>query len=99
MPVLAIEQERLLLAERLLHEIERRHALPHESRPPIDTSIVDRYLAAFLPATHDGLPAPTAVEFAFTPSLTGALDLVRHAVSQVPGGHGSAVYIHDLDVT
>lgn len=99
MPVVAIEQERLLLAERLLHEIERRHALPHESRPPLDTSFVDRYLAAYLPPTHEGQPAPTAVEYAFTGSLTGALDLVHRAASRSPGGHGSAVYIHDLDVT
>jgi len=45
----ALEQERLLLAERLLSEIQRRHGLPETHQHPLSPSIVDRFLAAYLP--------------------------------------------------
>ncbi len=99
MPELAMETERLLLAERLLTEIERRHGLPHPSHPDLHPAIVDRFLAAYLPEARDGEPVPQAVEFAFTPTLTEALELMRRVVSESTQGHGSALYVHDLDVT
>jgi hypothetical protein len=45
----ALEQERLLIAERLLTEIERRLGLPHPSNRDIQRVITDRFLAAYLP--------------------------------------------------
>ena len=93
----AIEQERLFVAERLLSEIERRHGLPHPAKREIHPVIVDRFLTAYLPETRDGEPAPLTLEYAFSPSLTEALDLLRGKVTESPGGSGAALYIHDLD--
>ena len=53
----ALEQERLLLAERLLSEIQRRHALPRSHQLPLNQFLVDRFLAAYLPETREGEPA------------------------------------------
>ncbi|HEY8106271.1 MAG TPA: hypothetical protein VIE46_09195 [Gemmatimonadales bacterium] len=93
----ALEQERLLLAVRLLSEIQRRHALPQSHQLPLSPALVDRFLAAFLPETREGEPAPRAVEYAFTPTLDEAMTLLRDVVTESPGGWGAAVYIHDLD--
>jgi hypothetical protein len=93
----AIEQERLFVAERLLSEIERRHGLPHPANREIHPVIVDRFLTAYLPEIRDGEPAPSALEFAFSPSLTEALNFVRGVVTESDTGFGAAVYIHDLD--
>jgi hypothetical protein len=93
----AIEQERLFVAERLLSEIERRHGLPRSANRDIHPVIVDRFLAAYLPETRDGEPAPSALEFAFTPTLTEALNLMRGTVSESDTGVGAALYIYDLD--
>jgi hypothetical protein len=93
----ALEQERLLLAERLLSEIQRRHALPRSHQLPVSPVLVDRFLAAFLPETRAGESAPRAVEYAFTPTLDEAMTLLRDVVTQSPGGRGAAVYVHDLD--
>ena len=93
----ALEQERLLLAERLLSEIQRRHALPFSRQHSLSTTIVDRFLAAYLPETRAGEPAPRAIEYAFTASLDEAMLLLRDVVTESPGGWGSAIYIHDLD--
>ena len=93
----ALEQERLLLAERLLSEIQRRHALPFSRQHSLSAAIVDRFLAAFLPETRAGEPAPRAIEYAFTASLDEAMALLRDVVTESPGGWGSAIYIHDLD--
>jgi hypothetical protein len=93
----ALEQERLFVAERLLSEIERRHSLPHPAQREIPPVIVDRFLTAYLPETRDGEPAPLALEYAFSPSLSEALDLMREVVSETPSGSGSALYVHDLD--
>jgi hypothetical protein len=93
----AIEQERVFVAERLLFEIERRHGLPHPAQREIHPVIVDRFLTAYLPETRDGEPAPLALEFAFSPSLCEALDLVRGVVTESPSGCGAALYVHDLD--
>ena len=93
----ALEQERLLLAERLLSEIQRRHALPFSRQHSLSAAIVDRFLAAFLPETRAGEPAPRAIEYAFTASLDEAMVLLRDVVTESPGGWGSAIYIHDLD--
>ncbi|HEU5304654.1 MAG TPA: hypothetical protein VFU40_08425 [Gemmatimonadales bacterium] len=93
----ALEQERVFLAERLLTEIERRHGLPHPAQREIHPVIVDRFLTAYLPETRDGEPAPLALEFVFSRSLTEALDLMREVVTESPRGCGAALYVHDLD--
>jgi len=93
----AIEQERLFVAERLLSEIERRHGLPHPANREVHPVIVDRFLTAYLPETRDGQPAPSALEFAFSPSLTEALNFARGVVSETGTGFGAALYVHDLD--
>src|ERR1700747_1940225 len=93
----ALEQERLLLAERLLSEIQRRHALPRSHQLPLNQFLVDRFLAAYLPETREGEPAPRAVEYAFTPTVDEAMALLKDVVTESPGGWGTAIYIHDLD--
>lgn len=93
----ALEQERLLLAERLLSEIERRHGLPHPVQRELHPVIMDRFLAAYLPETREGEPVPQALEYAFAPSLSEALALLRDVVSESADGFGAALYVHDLD--
>ena len=93
----ALEQERLLIAERLLTEIERRHGLPHPENRELDPVIIDRFLAAYLPEAREGEFAPLALEYAFAPTLADSLDLLRDVVSESPDGCGSALYVHDLD--
>src|SRR5690349_19449179 len=93
----ALEQERLFVAERLLSEIERRHGLPHPANREIHPVIVDRFLIAYLPETRDGQPAPLALEFAFSPTLTEAVNVLRDIVSETDSGFGAALYVHDLD--
>jgi hypothetical protein len=93
----ALEQERLFVAERLLSEIERRHGLPHPFNREIHPVIIERFLIAYLPETRDGEPAPLALEFAFSPSLTEALNVLPGIVSETDSGFGAALYIHDLD--
>jgi hypothetical protein len=93
----AIEQERLFVAERLLSEIERRHGLPHPAQREIHPVIVDRFLTAYLPEARDGEPVPLALEYAFSRSLSEALDLMREVVTETPSGSGAALYVHDLD--
>ena len=85
------------MAERLLFEIERRHSLPHPAQREITPLIVDRFLTAYLPETRDGEPAPLALEYAFSPSISEALDLMREVVSETTSGSGAALYVHDLD--
>ena len=93
----SLEQERLLIAQRLLTEIERRHGLPHPNQREIHPVIIDRFLAAYLPEAREGEPAPLALEYAFAPSLLEALGLLRDVVNETPHGCGSALYVHDLD--
>ena len=93
----ALEHERLLIAERLLTEIERRHGLPHPRKRDIHPVITDRFLAAYLPEAREGEPAPLALEYAFAPSLKDALRLAQEVVSESVEGQGAALYIHDLD--
>ncbi len=93
----ALDQERVFVAERLLSEIERRHGLPHPAQREINPVIVDRFLTAYLPETRDGEPAPLALEYAFSPSLSEALDLMREVVTESTNGFGAALYVHDLD--
>ncbi len=93
----ALEQERLLIAERLLNEIERRHGLPHPANREFHPVIIDRFLAAYLPEVREGEPVPQALEYAFAPSLAESLDLLRDVVSESPNGCGAALYVHDLD--
>ena len=85
------------MAERLLSEIERRHGLPHPANREVHPVIVDRFLTAYLPEIRDGQPAPSALEFAFSSSLTEALNFLRRVVTETGTGFGAAVYIYDLD--
>ena len=93
----ALEQERMLIATRLLTEIERRHGLPHPRQREIPPIIIDRFLAAYLPEAREGEPAPLTLEYAFAPSLTDALQLLRDVVHETTDGCGAALYVHDLD--
>ncbi len=93
----AIEHERLLIAGRLLSEIERRHGLPHPIHRELHPVIMDRFLAVYLPETREGEPVPQALEYAFAPALTAALNLLRDVVSESADGCGAALYVHDLD--
>jgi hypothetical protein len=94
----AIEQERLLIAGRLLSEIERRHGLPHPIQRELHPVIMDRFLAVYLPEAREGEPVPQALEYAFAPTLIDALQLLRESVSESPDGRGAALYVHDLDI-
>ena len=94
----AIEQERLLIAERLLSEIERRHGLSHPFQRELHPVIMDRFLAVYLPEAREGEPVPQALEYAFAPTLVDALDLLRDVVSDTPDGRGAALYVYDLDI-
>jgi hypothetical protein len=92
-----LEQERLFVAQRLISEIERRHGLPHPAKREIHPVIIDRFLTAYLPETRDGEPAPLALEYAFSPSMREALELMREVVTESSSGFGAALYVHDLD--
>lgn len=93
----ALEQERLLIAERLLSEIERRHGLPHPIQRELHSIIMERFLCVYLPEAREGEPVPQALEYTFAPALIDALDLLRDVVSESPAGCGAALYVHDLD--
>jgi hypothetical protein len=93
----ALEHERLLIAERLLTAIERRHGLPHPINREIHPVIIDRFLAAYLPEAREGEPVPLTLEYAFAPSLTESLRLLQEVVSESADGRGAALYVHDLD--
>jgi hypothetical protein len=93
----ALAQERLLIAERLLSEIERRHGLPHPNQRELHPVIMDRFLAAYRPEAREGEPVPQVLEYAFASTLCDALDLLRDVVSESPNGRGAALYVHDLD--
>ena len=82
----SLEQERMLIAERLLTEIERRHGLPHPHHREIPPVIIERFLAAYLPGAREGTPAPLALEYAFAPSLTEALQVLRDVVQDSSDG-------------
>lgn len=98
MLTVALEQERLIVAERLLREIERRHGLPPSQHTDLQPAVVDRFLAAYLPESREGEPAPSALEYAFTPTLGEAIDLLARVIEESPSGYGSAIYVHDLDL-
>src|SRR4026209_2728842 len=93
----ALEHERLLIAERLLSEIERRHGLPHPDKREIHPVITDGFLATYLPEAREGEPAPLALEYAFAPNLSDALRLLQEVVNESAQGRGAAMYIYDLD--
>ena len=97
MATIALEQERVFVAERILQEIERRHGLSASRHPDLQPPVVDRFLVAYIPETRDGEPAPDTVEYAFTPTLTEAVELLRRVVDESPDGWGAAAYVHDLD--
>ena len=99
MATIALEQERVFVAERLLQEIERRHGLPVVRHPDLQPPIVDRFLVAYLPETRDGEPSPNSVEYAFTGSLGDAVELLRRVVDETDDGWGAAAYVHDLDTS
>jgi|SRR5687767_15802554 hypothetical protein len=97
MATVLLEQERLIVAERLLREIERRHGLAPSDHPDLQPAVIDRFLAAYLPETREGEPAPNTIEYAFTPTLSEAVQLLARVVDETPGGWGAAAYVHDLD--
>ena len=97
MLAVALEQERLFIAERLLTEIERRHGLPHPLHREFHPVFVDRFLAIYLPAVQEGEPAPCALEYACLPTMVEALDFLQDIVDEASEGYGAAVYIYDLD--
>ena len=97
MLTVALEQERLVVAERLLREIERRHGLPPSQHTDLQPAVVDRFLAAYLPESREGEPVPSALEYAFTLTLSDALDLLRRVIEESLSGYGSALYVYDLD--
>lgn len=99
MLTVALEQERLLVAERLLREIERRHGLPPSQHTDLQPAVIDRFLAAYLPESREGEPVPSALEYAFTSSLSDALELLERVVDESSSGYGSALYVHDLDTS
>ncbi|HXE56940.1 MAG TPA: hypothetical protein VNK43_02975 [Gemmatimonadales bacterium] len=94
---ISIAHERFVLAERLLHEIERRHGLPHPVERDFGPEAVDRFLAVYVPESVTGSPAPREVQFTFTSSLREALDHLGRRVPQASVGSGAAVYVHDLE--
>jgi len=97
MLTIALEQERLFIAERILTEIERRHGLPHPTDRNLHPVIIDRFLTAYLPAAREGEPAPCALEYTCMPTMADALVFLQGIVDEAPGGYGAAIYIHDLD--
>ena len=97
MQIVALEQERLVVAERLLREIERRHGLPPSQHTDLQPAVIDRFLAAYLPESRDGEPVPSALEYAFTATLVDALDLLGRVIEESSNGYGSALYVYDLD--
>jgi hypothetical protein len=99
MLTVALEQERLLVAERLLREIERRHGLPPSQHTDLQPAVVDRFLAAYLPESREGEPVPSALEYAFTPTVSDALGLLGRVIDESSSGYGSALYVHDLDTS
>ncbi len=93
-----IEQERRFIADRLLTEIERRHGLSHPATRDTLSSIIDRFLTAYLPESRDGELAPDALEYTCTSTMVEALDFLRGVVQESERGRGAAVYVYDLDI-
>ncbi len=97
MTLLAIEHERATRAERLLGEITRRHGLAANAEEPVSVEVVERFLVAYVPEVRPGERVPGSVEFAFTSTMSDALDLLRRVIIETADGAGAAVYVHDLD--
>ena len=97
MTPVALEHERLTRADRLLQEIARRHAVPPSPAEHAATEQVQRFLAAYVPETRPGSAAVHEVEYAFTPSMSDAINLLDKVISESNDGEGAAAYVHDLD--
>lgn len=77
-------------------DIERRHGLSSDSSNDIQPQLTDRFLVAYLPETREGEHVPQKIEFAFTPTMHDAVDLLRRVVRDSDHGWGAAAYVHDL---
>lgn len=95
MSLLALEHERALRAERLISEITRRHGL--RIPDPVAAELVERFFVAYVPEVRAGEPTPDLLEFAFTSTMSDALDLLRRVIIETADGAGAAIYVHDLD--
>jgi hypothetical protein len=97
MTPVALEHERLTRADRLLQEIAIRHGVPTTATESVVADLTDRFLVAYVPESRPGAPTLHEVEYAFTPSMSDALELLGKVISESSEGEGAAAYIHDLD--
>jgi hypothetical protein len=96
MTPVALEHERLTRADRLLQDIALRHGLPTTSAEHV-AEPVERFLVAYVPESRPGGLLAHEVEYAFTPSMSDALELLEKVISESHDGEGAAAYVHDLD--
>ena len=97
MTPVALEHERLTRADRLLQEIAIRHGVPTTPAEHVAAELVERFLVAYVPETRPGNNANHEVEYAFTASMTDALELLERVITESRDGEGAAAYVHDLD--
>jgi len=97
MTPVAIEHERVSRADRLLQDIAIRHGVPTSAADSVAADPVDRFLVAYVPESRPGTATLHEVEYAFTPSMSEALELLGRVISETHEGEGAAAYVHDLD--
>jgi hypothetical protein len=97
MTPVAIAHERVSRADRLLQEIAIRHGVPMSATESVAADPIGRFLVAYVPESRPGTAAFHEVEYAFTPSMSDALDLLGRVISESHEGEGAAAYVHDLD--
>jgi hypothetical protein len=97
MTPVALEHERFARADRLLQDIARRHGVPTSQAEGIPADAIDRFLVAYVPENRPDEPALHEIAYAFTPSMTDALELLRRVMQESAEGEGAAAYVHDLD--
>ena len=97
MTPVAIEHERVTRADRLLQDIAIRHGVPTSAADSVAADPVDRFLVAYVPESRPGTATLHEVEYAFTPSMSEALELLGRVISETHEGEGAAAYVHDLD--
>ena len=97
MTPVALEHERLTRADRLLQEIALRHGVPTSPAEHAPAETVERFLVAYVPETRPGATPAHEVEYAFTPSMSDALELLERVITESRDGEGAAASVHDLD--
>jgi hypothetical protein len=97
MTPVAIAHERVSRADRLLQEIAIRHGVPMSAADAVAADPIHRFLVAYVPETRPGTATFHEVEYAFTPSMSDALELLGRVISESHEGEGAAAYVHDLD--